>query len=63
MKRLIVLLALLVMASVSFATNIPATNPQLALDGNTVTMKADIAGAEIMSEIYVMRQITLIFVK
>jgi len=54
MKRLIVLLAVLVMASVSFATDIPATNPQLALDGNTVTMKADIAGAGIMSEIKVM---------
>ena len=57
MKRLIVLLAVLVMASASFATDIPATNPQLALDGNTVTMKADIAGAGIMSEIKVMRHI------
>jgi hypothetical protein len=54
MKRLIVLLAVLAMASVSFATDIPAINPQLSLDGNTVTMKADIAGSSIQPEIKVL---------
>ncbi len=44
MKRLIVLLAVLAMVPVSFATYIPVENPALSLEGSTVTMKADITG-------------------
>ena len=54
MKRLIVLLAVLAMASVSFATDIPVEKPALSLDGNTVTMKADITGTVSPQQIKIM---------
>lgn len=43
MKRIVVLFVL-AMASVSFATDIQIENPALSLDGSTVTMKSDIVG-------------------
>lgn len=52
----IVLMAMVMMftASMSFATDLPVDNPALALEGNTVIMKADLAGTVIPQQIRIL---------